>query len=334
MGDTAISWTHRPGTRGRTWNPTKGCSRISEGCRHCYAESQAARIVRMNRGKPTVYDDLVKLHRDGYAAARWTGKVILDTETLAAPLKWRWPSTVFVNSMSDLFHESLTNEQIAAVFGVMAACPRHTFQCLTKRAGRMRAWFEWIAVQPTYLHTIKMSPRLVCRVEADKLINPKMEGRPLGTEPDPRGWPLPNVWLGVSVENQDAADERIPLLLQTPAAVRFLSCEPLLGPVELPSHDQSMGRSHSPLDWIISGCESGPGARPCDIVWLRSLRDQCAAAGVPFFLKQGTTTLGGDVADQHANHLGLCSGQGSRRKPGGVIELPYLDGKQHVEWPT
>lgn len=330
MGDTAISWTHRPGTRGRTWNPTKGCSRVSEGCRHCYAESQAARIVRMNRGKPTVYDDLVKLHRDGYAAARWTGKVILDTETLAAPLRWRGPSTVFVNSMSDLFHESLTNEQIAAVFGVMAACPQHTFQCLTKRARRMRAWFEWLRNQSDPFPAGALD--YLDDTATDALAG-HFDCCHLNLMASCR-WPLPNVWLGVSVENQDAVDERIPLLLQTPAAVRFLSCEPLLGPVELPSHDQSMGRSHSPLDWIISGCESGPGARPCDIVWLRSLRDQCAAAGVPFFLKQGTTTLGGDVADQHANHLGLCSGQGSRRKPGGVIELPYLDGKQHVEWPT
>ena len=131
MGDkTGISWTDT------TWNPVRGCSRVSAGCMNCYAETQAARIVRMGKGKSTAYDGLVKLTAGG--EPRWTGVVRLVPEHLADPLRWKKPRRVFVNSMSDLFHESLTNEQIAAVFGVMAAAPQHTFQCLTKRPARMR----------------------------------------------------------------------------------------------------------------------------------------------------------------------------------------------------
>jgi protein gp37 len=155
-------------------------------------------------------------------------------------------------------------------------------------------------------------------------------------------WPLLNVWLGVSVENQEAADERIPELLRTPAAVRFLSCEPLLGPVDLHAvqipgereglrfsalqrhHDDRFGQSDTTLDWVIAGCESGPGARPCSVEWLRSLRDQTAAAGVAFFLKQATHEPAFDAVTSRA---------GSKRKPGGVIELPYLDGAQWAQFP-
>lgn len=357
MGDrTGISWT------GRTWNPIRGCSRVSEGCRHCYAEVQAARIVRMGRGKPTPYDGLVRMVRRPPSAAegyrnerpmepRWTGEVVLDVAKLAEPMRWRQPSTVFVNSMSDLFHEKLTNEQIAAVFGVMATCPQHTFQCLTKRARRMREWFEWFRLQ--------CDPR--SGAETEVLI-----GYLLDEAPDSIGdrifagarWPLPNVWLGVSVENQDAADERIPDMLQTPAAVRFLSCEPLLGPVDLnriqtpeatqglhfsalhEQHDDCFHTSPSQIDWVIAGCESGPGARPCDVEWLRALRDQCAAAGVPFFLKQAIGASRSDPSPSpgvvpigFSRHRPIDTGPGSKRKPGGVIELPYLDGVQHAAFP-
>ena len=327
MGDkTGISWTDA------TWNPTKGCSRVSAGCQNCYAEVQAARIVRMGKGKPTAYDDLVRVTAGG--DARWTGKVTLDAKTLALPLRWSKPRRIFVNSMSDLFHESLTNEQIAAVFGVMAAAPQHTFQVLTKRATRMREWFEWMTLEENF------SPNATMHVEACELDaigedeDDVIAERILDAE-----WPLSNVWLGVSVEDQHAADERIPELLDTPAAVRFLSCEPLLGEVSIPSYLRGTaqhaaiaryaGKTDEPgVDWVIAGCESGPGARPCSVKWLQFLRDQCAFARVPFFLKQatqpGSEAVGGPL---------VTPGIGSKHKAGGVIELPYLDGIQHAAFP-
>ena len=207
--DSKIEWTNA------TWNPIRGCSRVSEGCRHCYAESVAARfsgpglpyegLVRIASGKPT----------------GWNGVVRMVHEHLADPLRWKRPRRVFVNSMSDLFHESLTNEQIAAVFGVMAAAPRHTFQVLTKRSARMREWFAWVADHGA------RGARSACRASAALYLvaSPEVPG---GDE-----WPLRNVWLGVSTENQAAADERIPELLRTPAAVRWISAEPLIGPVDL-----------------------------------------------------------------------------------------------------
>ena len=337
---TGISWTDE------TWNPVRGCSRVSEGCRHCYAEQQAARIVRMGKGKPTAYDGLVRLVG---GEARWTGEVRLVPDRLDDPMRWKKPRRIFVNSMSDLFHESLTNEQIAAVFGVMAACPQHTFQCLTKRAKRMREWFAWVASTGDPVSTCLREAFCVLDSPDDR--NFYALERAAGYE-RPTRWSLPGVWLGVSVENQAAADERIPELLATPAAVRFLSCEPLLGAID------AIGRldpgrcgcevcrttsvrctaSQHPIDWVIAGCESGHGARPCEVGWLRSLRDQCAAARVAFFLKQaaaawqrgpdpkrqGSTTYTGRI---------VYPGDRSREKPGGVIELPYLDGVQHAAFP-
>lgn len=338
MSETAIEWTHRPGTKGRTWNPTKGCSRISEGCRHCYAEQQGGRIVRMGKGKPTIYDDLVKKVGDEW---RWTGKVPLFTDVLSEPLRWRDPSTVFVNSMSDLFHESLSNEQIAAVFGVMAATPQHTYIILTKRAKRMREWFEWISNAAS---AEQLTEAAFCAVMAQSRGSFQLR-RETRDAMDKTTWPLASVWLGVSVENQDAADERIPELLETPAVIRLLSCEPLLGPVdaklrgcfhegagtaerpdELEDHSECAAR----ISWVISGCESGQGARRCEAEWLRSLRDQCDTAGVPYFLKQATAW---DEGRSTIVAHGIGLGPGSHHKASGVIGAPYLDGKQHLAFP-
>lgn len=295
-------------------------------------------MVRMAKGKTSPYDGLIKLHRDGYAAARWTGKVVIDPRTLAKPLSWRKPRRIFVNSMSDLFHESLANEEIAAVFGVMAACPQHTFQILTKRAKRMSEWFEWVTSThfprpgvPPGEHVCELIQRYAAGATS------LSDGFPVLRRFQ---WPLPNVWLGVSVENQDAADERIPDLLATPAAVRFLSVEPMIGPVRLHAW---LGREHGlrqigappGIHWVIAGCESGPGARPCDVEWLRPLRDQCAAAEVPFFLKQAKLG-GGSFADFVSGSVkmpGIWLGPESHRKPGGIIGLPYLDGVQHAAFP-
>lgn len=329
---TGISWTDA------TWNPVRGCSRVSEGCRNCYAERVAARFCKPGQPyhgfaqivAPRDLLDAVGGRRNG-----WTRKVDIVANHLADPLRWKKPRRIFVNSMSDLFHESLTNEQIAAVFGVMAAAPQHTFQVLTKRATRMREWFEWAAGMAEHdgsawttclRETVCLLPEHHERITED--------GRARDGVPDREPWPLPNVWLGVSVENQAAADERIPELLRTPAAVRFLSCEPLLGPVDLRMGGASVPEyaPHRPLpslNWVIGGCESGPGARPCSVEWLRSLRDQCAAAGVPYFLKQA-----GDWRVPLPERNGIMTaGDGSRAKAGGVIELPYLDGVQHAAFP-
>lgn len=337
MGKTEISWADE------TWNPMRGCTRVSEGCRHCYAETTAARFS--GPGQP--YEGLVtrklKVISDDEQRmeSRWTGDVRFIASALADPLKRKKPTRYFVNSMSDLFYDGFSNEQIAAVFGVMAACPQHTFMVLTKRPQRMREWFEWIG-----------------RKNLDELQNYAYRAVPESEHAASmavargrgNGWPLSNAWIGVSVEHQAAADERIPELLATPAAVRFLSCEPLLGPVDLRGWgDQAPAAVidvPEKLHWVIAGCESGAGARPCEVEWLRSLRDQCTSAGVAFWLKQAKPQLGASTLittrEQAESRVQgklmgtipiIGEGPGSKRKAGGIIELPYLDGVQHAAFP-
>lgn len=273
-----IEWTDA------TWNPVTGCSKVSAGCAHCYAE----RLDR--RFRPDWRP---------WTAANAAHNVRLHPERLDEPLRWRKPRRVFVNSMSDLFHELVPFEFIDRVFAVMAVCREHTFQVLTKRPARMLEYLTSHAGGGRHVWPAAQAIEL-----------------PYGRHKPETRWPLPNVWLGVSVEDQRAADERIPMLLRTPAAVRFLSCEPLLGPVDLsgylglirgssgryiPIMDEvaaAMVDAESPgagtttlqdirrLHWVIVGGESGPGARPMHPDWARSLRDQCVAAGVPFFFKQ------------------------------------------------
>src|SRR5690606_659848 len=230
-----------------------------------------------------------------------SGLTVLVPRQLDVPLRRRKPTTWFVDSMADLFHESLTNEEIAAVFGVMTACPQHTFQVLTTRAKRMRAWFEWLPSDGL---------RWTCMTEAIRQINPyrpALERRVIDSlDSQVLQWPLPNVWLGVSCEDQARANERIPLLLETPATVRFVSAEPLLGPIDLTRltfgngdfcnalrRDSYRGGLDSErLDWVIVGGESGPGARPCDVEWIRSIVRQCREAGTACFVKQLGSRLG------------------------------------------
>lgn len=283
MSDNSkISWTDA------TWNPVRGCTPVSAACKHCYAARDASRFS--GPGQP--YEGLA---HDG----KWTGKVRCLPELLSLPLHWRRPRRIFVNSMSDLFHPYVPNEFIAAVCGIMAACPQHMFQVLTKRPKRMREWFEWVAADHDRIW------RSLCEQSFDCPSSWEGEdGLPLVED-----WPLPNVWLGVSIEDQATADERIPELLVTPVAVRFVSAEPLLGPIDLgklrtgwrePGHDTL--REVYPLaglmaipdcdwdvgkiDWVSIGSESGTHARPIHPDWARSIRDQCVAAGVPCFLKQ------------------------------------------------
>ena len=291
---TSIEWTDK------TWNPLAGCTRVSEGCRNCYAERMAKRLQAMgNRGYEGTID----------ANGRWTGKVNLIPDALAAPLHWRKPCMIFVNSMSDMFHQAVPFELVDQVFAVMALCPQHTFQVLTKRPERMADYLSEMATN----HVVKWGkfagtkvpgrPAAIQRVISAR--NAMLTRMGKGHDMSLPAWPLPNCWLGTSIENQATADERIPHLLRCPAAVRFLSCEPLLGPIDLrqiPDGDDAMhfplirefaceGRNEpcktdAGIDWVIVGGESGSGARPMHPNWARSLRDQCAAAGVPFFFKQ------------------------------------------------
>ena len=224
---TGIEWTDA------TWNPVTGCTKVSEGCDHCYAETIAHRFAG-TKAYPNGFD------------------VTLRPERLEQPLRWKRPRRIFVNSMSDLFHSDVPDDYIAQVFEVMTKAQQHTFQVLTKRPGRMRSLLSRRSFRDNFAHW----------------------GQP---------WPLPNVWLGTSVENQRWADVRIPLLLDTPAAIRFLSCEPLLGPVDLFAWNIDRGTR---VDWIICGGESGPHARPMHPDWARQLRDDCLTAGIPFHFKQ------------------------------------------------
>lgn len=348
MGDkTGIQWTDA------TWNPIRGCSRVSEGCRHCYAETMAARFC--DKGMP--YYGLAKRTASG---PRWTGEVRIIPEHLTDPLRWRKSRRIFTNSMSDLFHEGLTNEEIAAIFGIMAACPHHQFQVLTKRAKRMAEWFEWLRLDSAGSDQAWDVRPLTCWRHA-KTVLPAIEhsvwDKELYEVAHKIKWPLPNVWLGVSVENQEAADERIPYLLKVPAAIRFLSCEPLIDRVSLmewlfdPTGNfrthkgrrqfENVAKDGHGLHWVIAGCESGADARPCEPGWLRTLRDECRGAGVKYFLKQATAAQegghrlypSGQAARSEVVDV-VKAGDGSKMKPGGVIGLPYLDNVQHADFPA
>jgi len=268
-GNTKIAWTNR------VWNPTTGCSPVSEGCRNCYAARMAKRLAG----------------RCGYPAAPHQFDVTLHPERLDMPLKWKKPCRVFVDSMSDLFHKNVPTSFLAQVFAVMAIAREHVFQILTKRPDRIA-----YVMYPNFDNDVEAWQEQFCFER--------------GWCPQDFEWPLPNVWLGVSVENQQAVDERIPWLLKTPAAVRFVSVEPMLGRVDLTHiHDaiqqiyfDVLGKSRFDYDrhgmgvaapipnginWVICGGESGPGARPHPpLIDVRNLKDQCIAAGVPFFLKQ------------------------------------------------
>jgi protein gp37 len=302
---TGIEWTDA------TWNPVRGCSRVSEGCRYCYAEAVAARFS----GPGLPYEGLA-------ADGKWTGKVKLIEKHLADPLRWTKPRRIFVNSMSDLFHEGLSDEEIAVIFGVMASARRHTFQILTKRPARMLEWFRsFERDRPDSLAVIREFNRTheqqIDEDQADASALFGIASKVMGNEAVyeghdilrlPTGWPLPNVWLGVSVEDQKTVDERIPLLLQTPAAVRFVSYEPALGKVDFTRigvgtsceidalqgganvlHDATLPREAikiDGLDWVIVGGESGSKARPFDVAWARRIVKDCATAGVACFVKQ------------------------------------------------
>ena len=231
------------------------CERVSEGCRNCYAET-------FNRRLGTQFD-----FKPGHLAPRGPVEVFLDDALLLAPLRWRRPRRIFVCSMTDLFGAWVSDDMIDRVFAVMALCPQHTFQVLTKRPERARAYLD--ARHEDWSRDDAVWGEIHRLHDAGAKLDPQRE----------ISLPLPNVWLGTSVENQAAAEARIPHLLATPAAKRFLSCEPMLGPVNLINVAEK-------IDWVIVGGESGPNARPMHPGWARGLRDQCVEAGVSFFFKQ------------------------------------------------
>jgi protein gp37 len=247
---------------------------VSAGCLHCYAELVAARFS--GPGQP--YEGLARRRSTG--EPQWTGAVRFFPEHLDQPLRWRRPRKIFVNSMSDLFHEELSDAVIDQVFAVMALAQRHTFQVLTKRPARMLAYVKGLDGE-----IVSRLGEAAFRIGGDALCEQlgDLAVERIITNP----WhPLTeHVWLGVSVEDQATADERIALLLETPAAVRFLSCEPLLGPIQFPLPCKA-SRFWGGIHWAIIGGESGPGYRAMDMAWLESIVDQCRAAGVPVWVKQ------------------------------------------------
>ena len=368
---THIEWTEA------TWNPITGCSLASPGCTNCYAMQLAG--TRLAHIPSRAGLTRAAKHGAGFRPV-WTGEVRFNEEFLTQPLRWKRPRMIFVCAHGDLFHESVPDEWIDRIFAVMALCPQHTFQVLTKRSARMREY---------------LSNPLRAGIVQTVVDNWECEDDcPFGDAHAPwviDPWPLPNVWLGVSVEDQLRADERIPDLLATPAAVRWISAEPLLGPVDLgvawhgesaldsycwgdcawcenghpPLTNCHLGRQseaehlkdRSGLDWVVVGGESGPKARPMHPDWARALRDQCAAAGVPFFFKQwGEWELSldrdrddpdwradysNDYVDRGKskwlNLAGGCGFHGERfvvmRKVGKKRAGRLLDGVEHNEMP-
>ena len=338
---TNIEWVQNPdGSKGHVWNPVTGCTKVSAGCVNCYAEAVMDRF-----GKGRKFTD-VRCH----------------PERLDAPLRRKKPTRIFVNSMSDLWHPDVPDEFIIRVFDVFRGCEVteyergggfHTFMVLTKRPERMRDFCQRLRWDGN-------EGRMWLADSADDIHYRVMGGRGCTG--------LRHVWLGVSVENQQTADERIPHLLNTPAAVRFVSYEPAIGPVDLfrflqagvcttcegggevagnPLADDGLDScpdcrstgedmDNPGLDWVIAGGESGPGARPMHPDWARSVRDQCQAAGVPLFFKQWGEWLGtypdqqkpGGNVQCHEWNGGVCAWRVGKAKAGHL-----LDGKEYREWP-
>jgi protein gp37 len=259
----------------RVWNPVTGCAKVSEGCRNCYAKA-------LHDMRHKAYLDGKKMP-DQYAVP--FEQVLCHENRLNDPFHWKKPSRVFVNSMSDLFHPDVPAEFILRVWITMALANRHTFIILSKRPDRMQNLLTHWMPGAFGISTLNLS--LMKK-------------------------PLKNVWLGVSVEDQKTADERIPLLLQTPAAMRLVSVEPMLGPIDLGllgtiPHSSPYALTSDKLHWVICGGESGPKARPMHPDWARSLRDQCQAADVPFFFKQwGEWALQGE-SDAKAKNFGVIA---------------------------
>jgi len=309
-----IEWTEK------TWNPLAGCSKVSAGCQNCYALIMANRLANIGSTREK-YKDTTRKTESG--KVQWTGKVNFDEKALLEPLRRKKPTIYFVNSMSDLFHENVKEEWIDKVFAVMALCPQHTFQVLTKRPKRMKEYFLSREVNTSQkFRILKASEQFDSYATSeqvkhlsDKVWYDLLQGE-TKVDRNTRNYVfLKNVWLGVSVENQEAANERIPYLLETPAHKRFVSAEPLLGNIDLDNihlryeycinslngkvyfreweeefqkyeYQEYLNGHYEKLDWVIAGGESGKNARPMHVNWVRSIRDKCKEAGTAFFFKQ------------------------------------------------
>lgn len=383
MAKSKIEWTEQ------TWNFLIGCDKVSTGCKNCYAITQAN--IRMHNPNAKMQKKFANTVKKENGKLNWTGHINFDEETLLKPLSNKTPTTYFVNSLSDLFHENAKDEWIDKAFAVMALTPQHTYQILTKRPERMREYLLSKVGLESREETIMREAAFLGNIIWDSRGNRKELYRNSKNIENRRSWvgfSLPNVWLGVSVENQKAADERIPLLLDTPAKVRFLSCEPLLEEVNLvdpimknssefldgrdgegcdfsdlmecaewdylghkyiPKYESALemsfcekcsNREANPMhnnrsfrhlstenqyiDWIIVGGESGHGARPCDIAWIRSIVQQCKDAGVSVFVKQlgakpfvKDTSWRAKDADYRREYLKL-----KNKKGGDISEFP------------
>lgn len=290
---TSIEWTHVPSYIGATLNPIRArdrstgkigwfCVHASDGCKNCYAEA-------LNRRFGTGIDFK--------AQNRGRVELFLDEKTLLRPLKWKQPHAIFVCDMTDIFEEGVPDEWIDKIFAMMALCPQHIFFVLTKRVRRMRDYMSGGCVNQRGMKGVMSRDSLI----VDTIASDQANGRLPGTGLNGVAWPPPNVLMGVSVEDQKRADERIPELLATKAAVRFVSYEPGLGPVDArqylePAEEHGIDPEtwrvgacigvRPALDWLICGGESGPNARKFNVPWARSLVEQCRAAGVACFVKQ------------------------------------------------
>lgn len=270
---------------------------------NCYAENVAARfsnpgqpyeglakLVTIDKGKPTEHTD-----------ARWTGKLMFVEKHLQDPIRWQKPRRIFVNSMSDLFHDGVEEEWLNRIYAVMAFARKHTFQILTKRPKRMLEELRRLS------RSIEPIERAARDMGFTFKWQPPLETKEYSLLP----WPIPNIWHGVSVEDQETADERIPILMETPSAVRWISYEPALGPVTFQRWLTVTRQRPHMLDWIVYGGESGIGFRPDDPSWARGTRCECKNAGVSFYYKQssglrpGTGLLDGAVHHEypHASQL-------------------------------
>ena len=307
-----IEWTHRPGTKSEVWNPTTGCDKVSQGCKNCYAEVMHKRLRGMGQKK---YQH------------KFLGELWMHEDELMKPLTWKKPRTVFVDSMSDLFHKDVTWNFLDKVFAVMVLTPHNTYQILTKRAEEMSLYFA------------QGKERLVERWEhatyelglTDKNDDPDSPACHVFNLCEDQ-WPRPNIWLGVSAENQETLNERLPFLLSVDAHIRFVSYEPALGPIQLLDAVKSLTDIRK-LSWLIAGAESGSKARPSHPDWFRSVRDQCKDAGVSFFFKQwGEWWPGLRGRLYRAKTIDYTDGQ-QMVKVGKKESGNLLDGVQHLEYP-
>jgi protein gp37 len=290
-----MSTDHRIAWADAVWDPVRGCSRKSAACVNCYAETETA----MNSGAGGWGEGFASITPDGL---KWTGKVAIHEDKLPMPLGLATPSRIFVNAYADVFHEEMTDAMIDRVFAVMAAAQQHRYVILTKRQKKMQ----------TYMADPATPGRVAAAVAA-------LPGD-AGSDAKAASWPPANVWLGVTAENQKEAERRVPALLQTPAAVRFVAAEPLLAAVEFkPEWLPHAGAAGPVIDWVMGGGESGPNARPIALDWVRALRDQCARTGTPFYW----------------NDWGAAMPDGQTPKDGTQAAANrYIDGALHEAFPA